>query len=209
MNAKVDDQRPAPTRAFLNVGGGDKRIEVSPYLKNWRHDLLDIDPSVHPDVCLDARRLVEQPPGVYDAVYCAHNLEHYYHHDAAQVARGFHHVLKPDGFAEVRVPDLGLLMQVVVERKLDLDSVLYTVPDKGPILVRDVIFGYGKEIQQSGADFYAHKTGFTTKSLFALFGKSGFTVAMTAPANPVEIRAFFFKREPSEEQTSFTQTKPS
>jgi SAM-dependent methyltransferase len=206
MDENVDEHDAPSTKIFLNVGGGDKRIPVSPYLSTWRHDLLDIDASLRPDVCLDARRLVERPPGVYDAVYCSHNLEHYYHHDVAQVVRGFHHVLKPDGFAEVRVPDLGAVMRVVAERGLDLDTVLYTVPEKGPILVRDVIFGYGKQIEKSGTDFFAHKSGFTKKSLMSLFGKCGFTAAIARPARAFEIRAFFFKRDPTEEQIGFART---
>jgi hypothetical protein len=34
-------------------------------------------------------------------------------------------VLKPDGFAEIRVPDLRAVMLKVVRDNLDLDAVLY------------------------------------------------------------------------------------
>jgi predicted SAM-dependent methyltransferase len=39
-------------------------------------------------------------------VYCSHNLEHYYHHEVPRVLAGSLHVLKPHGFAEIRVPDV-------------------------------------------------------------------------------------------------------
>ena len=54
----------------------------------------------------------------------------------------------------------------MVEKNLDIDDFLYQSPE-GPITVRDVIYGYGAEIERSGNDFYAHKTGFTKKSLLS------------------------------------------
>ena len=55
-------------------------------------------------------------------------------------------------------------MRSCVERGLDIDDVLYQSP-AGPITVLDVIYGYAAEIESSGQDFFAHKTGFTEKSL--------------------------------------------
>ncbi len=40
------------------------------------------------------------------------------------------------------------------DENLDLEDVLYTSP-AGPIMVLDVIYGYGVEIARSGHDFYA------------------------------------------------------
>lgn len=151
-------------RRFLNVGGGNKKIRVSEFYDGWDHVLLDIDPSGNPDVCLDARELLTIASDQFDAIYCSHNLEHYFAHDVNKVLRGFHHVLKPDGFAEIRVPDMGELFEEIVTRKLDIDDILYG-SDAGPIRVRDVIYGYGPQIEASGVNFYAHRTGFTRKSI--------------------------------------------
>src|SRR6516164_8820387 len=93
-------------RSMLNVGGGSKNIPIPAYFDGWEHILLDIDPAGNPDIVCDARELLSLAPLQFDAVYCSHNLEHYYKHETAAVLRGFLHILKMDGFAEIRVPDM-------------------------------------------------------------------------------------------------------
>ena len=183
-------------KRVLNVGGNNRNIALPPLYDGWEQALLDIDPRGKPDIVLDARQLAQLPPGEYDAVYCSHNLEHYFRHDAMKVLAGFRHVLRQDGFAHIRVPDLGDLMRVVVEKKMDIDDVLYQSP-AGPITARDVIYGYGVEIERSGSDFYAHKTGFTQKSLRALLARCGFSHIFMGSGN-LEIVAFAFMGRPSE-----------
>jgi hypothetical protein len=187
----------ADMKRVLNVGGGNKGIPLPPAYQGWEHVLLDIDPKGGPDLVCDARELTTLPPGQYDAVYCSHNLEHYYRHDVPRVLAGFRHVLKEDGFAEIRVPDLADLMQTVVRRGLDVDDFLYESP-AGPITVRDVLYGYGVEIERSGNDFWAHKTGFTKKSLTAMLVRCGFPIVYNGSGN-FEVAAFAFKRPPTEE----------
>jgi hypothetical protein len=158
--------------------------------------LLDIDPRGEPDIVCDARLLSQRPGSQYDAVYCSHNLEHYYRHDAIKVVAGFHHVLKEDGFVHIRVPDMAELMRTVVHGGLDIDDFLYQSA-AGPITVRDVVYGYAAEIERSGSDFFAHKTGFTEKSLRALLSSCGFRHIHTSCAN-LEIAAYAFKHLPGE-----------
>ena len=81
-------------RKVLNVGGGSKGIEIPDYYNGWQHDLLDIDPRGNPDLCCDARELYQTAPRVYDALYCSHNLEHYYLHEVPGLLLGFKMVLK-------------------------------------------------------------------------------------------------------------------
>jgi hypothetical protein len=183
-------------RRVLNVGGNNKSIPLPPQYTGWEHVLLDIDPRGHPDVVCDARELISLPGASYDSIYCSHNLEHYHRHDVAKVVAGFCHLLKPDGFAFVRVPDMHELMQTVVQKNLDIDDVLYQAP-VGPILVRDVIYGYGREIEESGNDFYAHKTGFTQKSLRAALVAGGFALVFAGTGN-LEVTALALKAAPSE-----------
>lgn len=109
---------------------------------------------------------------------------------------GFLHVLKEDGFANIRVPDIGELMRIVVQRNLDIDDFLYQSP-AGPITVRDVVYGYGAEIERSGNDFFAHKTGFTRKSLSAILIRCGFPHVFVGSGN-LEIVAFAFRNKPNE-----------
>src|SRR5438093_11913770 len=92
------DDRPR----VLNVGGNSKAIPIPAHYATWNHLLLDIDPRGDPDVLCDARELDSLEAEQYEAVYCSHNLEHYYKHDGAKVLKGFLHVLKPQGFAEIR-----------------------------------------------------------------------------------------------------------
>jgi|SRR5450631_4145486 SAM-dependent methyltransferase len=187
-------------RAVLNVGGGSKDLAIPSKYDGWRHIMLDIDARGGPDIVCDARELITLPGAQFDAVYCSHNLEHYYKHDGAKVLRGFLHVLKPDGFAELRVPDMEGVMKAVVARNLDIEAILYVSP-AGPISVRDVIYGWSKEIERSGVDFYAHKTGFTATSLNSMLREAGFVeTAMYVSDEAFELRALAFKMIPLESQ---------
>ena len=196
---------PSAPRMVLNVGGNSKVVGIPPHYNSWVHHLLDIDPRGKPDILADARELLKQPAATYDAIYCAHNLEHYLHHDARKVLNGFLHVLKDDGFAEIKVPDILAVMKKAVAEGLDLDDQLYVAPS-GPIQVRDVIWGYGTEIESSGNDFYSHKTGFSPKSLTAFLENAGFAEVFLDGAGPerLEVAAIAFKRAgPNPHKASF------
>lgn len=182
-------------RKVLNVGGNSKEIQIPELYTGWQHVMLDIDPAVHPDVVCDARNLATLNGSEYDSVYCSHNLEHYFHHDVAKVLAGFRHVLKDEGLVYIRVPDMAELMRSVVRDGLDIEDVLYQSP-AGPIAVMDVIYGLRTEIARSGNDFFAHKTGFTRKSLAAAVRKAGFPFIFTRTGN-LEITAVAFKNQPN------------
>jgi len=183
-------------KRVLNVGGNNKAIALPEPYRGWENVLLDIDPRGNPDVVCDARELTTLQGAAYDAVYCSHNLEHYYRHDVPKVLAGFRHVLKDAGFAHIRVPDMGEVMRQVVQKSMDIDDVLYQSP-AGPITVRDVFYGYGLEIERSGNDFFAHKTGFTKKSLVQMLGSCGFPFVFSTAEN-LEVVALAFKQKPDE-----------
>ena len=184
----------------LNVGGGSKTIPIPAHYAGWEHLLLDVDPRVTPDIVCDARKLDSLPAGQFDAVYCAHNLEHYYRHDGAKVLRGFLHVLRPDGFAEIRVPDLRSVMERVVKHDMDMNDILYR-SGAGPVSVQDVIYGLGREIEESGNDFYAHKTGYSPNTLGKALNDAGFGgVFVFAAPEAFETRALAFKSPPTPTQ---------
>lgn len=183
-------------KRVLNVGGNNKAIPLPPQYADFEQLLLDIDPKGNPDILCDARQLKSLDSGQFDAVYCSHNLEHYYRHDVPKVLAGFLHVLKDGGSAHIRVPDIAELMRVTLERGLDIDDVLYQ-SSAGPIMVLDVLYGYSVEIEQSGQEFYAHKTGFTQKSLMTVLQKSGFSYIYSGTGN-LEINALAFKGIPDQ-----------
>jgi len=186
----------------LNVGGGSKQIPIPSHYSGWTHRLLDIAPGPDVDIILDARQLSTLDPGQFDAVYCSHNLEHYYPHDVPKVLAGFLHILKPEGYAEIRVPDLTSVLQTVVKNRMELDDVLYT-SSAGPISAHDVIYGWGKEIERSGVEFYAHKRGFSAESLTASLEQVGFGRVWTLVSEAgFEIRALAFRSEPTAAQRS-------
>jgi len=185
-------------RRVLNVGGASKAIPIPPHYEGWDHVLLDVDVRQRPDVVCDARNLATLPAGLYDAVYCSHNLEHYWRHDLARVLGGFVHVLRAHGFAEIAVPDLKAVFAEMERRHLDIDDVLYE-SSAGPISVNDVVYGLGRQIAASGDDFYAHKNAFTNLSLATALRKAGFEWVFTA-GGPYEIRALAFKQDPTPDQ---------
>jgi len=178
----------------LNVGGNSKTIALPSQYAGFEHVLLDIDPQGAPDIVCDARELIELQPNQFDAVYCSHNLEHYYAHEVPKVLAGFVHVLKPQGFAQIRVPDIPQVMRVAIQKELDVEDVLYH-SDAGPIRVLDVLYGHASEIEESGQDFYAHKTGFSARSLYKALLKAGFSNTYCSTGH-LEINAVAFLQPP-------------
>jgi SAM-dependent methyltransferase len=183
-------------KKFLNVGGNRKDIPVPSFFDDWDHGLLDIDPAGNPDIVCDARELQTLDPDQFHAVYCSHNLEHYYHHEVPKVLQGFRHVLKPTGFAFISVPDMESVMRTVVEKGLDLDDVLYELDNGIGILVRDVFYGWGLQMELSGQSYYAHKTGFTQKSLEAILRLNGFRY-FWVQQTPFNLAVVAFLRKPA------------
>jgi hypothetical protein len=159
------------------------------HYEHWEQVWLDIDESLAPDLLLDARRLNELPPAGFDGVYCSHNLEHYYPHDVPKVLAGFLHCLGELGVAEIIVPDIGAVVAHMVANRMDIDDELYQSL-VGPISIRDVIYGYAPEIEKSGRDFYAHKTGFTPKSLESALRRAGFAHLSIRSGQYFEVHAF-------------------
>ena len=184
-------------KKVLNVGGGSKSIALPPQYAAFEHLLLDIDPKGQPDIVCDARQLSGLPAAQFDAVYCSHNLEHYYRHDVPRVLAGILHVMKDGGFVQIRVPDLTELMRVTVSQGLDVDDVLYTSP-AGPVMILDVLYGHSPTIERSGEEFFAHKTGFTQKSLSNAVARAGFSSVFCMTGN-LEINLIAFKGKPDPE----------
>jgi len=184
-------------KKVLNVGGNSKAIRIPACFNGWQHDLLDIDPRGNPDVLCDARELWRLPPRQYDAIYCSHNLEHYHKHDVCNVLKGFKIIIKKDGFVLIRVPDIHEVMLRVINEGLDIDDVLYHCPS-GPILVSDVIYGWHVEIERSGNDFFAHKTGFTKQSLERVLEENGFPLVFSRQED-LEVISFAFMQQPEAE----------
>ena len=194
-------------RTVLNVGGNNRAIPLPSIYQEWAQLLLDIDPKGQPDVLCDARTMTDLPPSTYDSIYCSHNLEHYHRHEVPKGLAGFRHVLKADGFVYLRVPDISAVIQAAVQNNLDIDDVLYRSP-RGPITVHDVIYGYGVEIERSGNDFFAHKTGFTPKSLVKVLQAAGF-VSVFVGASQLEVVGYAFTGKASDFAVELLKLPPA
>lgn len=187
-------------RRVLNVGGGSKAIAIPGHYDGWLHLLLDIDRAEKPDIVCDARKLASLPAAQFDAVYCSHNLEHYYPHEVVRVLSGFLHVLKADGFTEIKCPDILSVLKRVAQSGMDIGDVLYQSA-AGPITAHDVVYGFGKEIERSGQDFYAHKTGFSATTLRSALERAGFAAVFVFESPEIfEVRALAFRAQPTPDQ---------
>lgn len=190
-------EAPAPQRRVLNVGGQSHGIPLPAPYARFEQVLLDLDPTVGADIVLDVRELTSLAPQQFDAVYCSHNLEHVRQHEVPVVLAGFRHVLKPGGLAHIIVPDLQELMLACVQQGIDLDGLLYESP-MGPITPLDVLYGHGGLIAQSGQDFYAHRTGFSRRTLANGVEASGFGPMFCQQGN-LELNMITFNGDPDPE----------
>jgi SAM-dependent methyltransferase len=192
-------------KRLLNVGGGSKGIVIPSNWIGWEQVLLDVDDGPDVDIVLDAKKLNDPrtvPGESFDAVYCSHTLEHFHSHEVADVLAGFNRVLKPGGQVEVWVPNVATVAKALAEGK-DLDDEAYASPI-GPIKLRDILYGYGPEIEKSGNDFYWHRTGFTPDRLEKALTAAGFTdITVWLPEDGLEyeLRATAIKPDPEVDTT--------
>lgn len=184
----------AKQKRLLNVGGSSRSIQLPSAYGIFEQVLLDLDPDVGADIVLDVRQLTSLAPQQFDAVYCSHNLEHVRHHEVPVVLAGFRHVLRPGGLAQIIVPDLQELMVVCVQQGIDLDGLLYESP-MGPITPLDVLYGHCGIIEHSGHDFYAHRTGFSRRTLANVVEASGFGPMFCQQGN-LELNLITFNGDP-------------
>lgn len=194
VQAVGSEQETLPETIVFNVGRGARTIALPPHYERWRHDLLDSDQELGTGSLLDAGELSSLPQHQYDAVYCSHYLEHFHPHEIPKVLAGFLHVLKPDGFAEIIVPDLQAVAERWITDRMDIEDILYESPT-GPISIRDVFYGGGKDIECGGGNHFAHNTGFTPKSLAAILSASGF-VSVHLQRSSFSVRAVAFTQIP-------------
>lgn len=147
---------------ILNIGCGEDR-----YKHNFAEIItMDIDPDCKPDICMDIRELDTLEPEQFDIVFGSHILEHLFRHDGIRMLKGAYHVLKKGGELEIIVPDLSCITG------RGLHDVVYTSP-AGNITCHDMIYGHQREIEK-GKEFYAHRTGFTGKTLEEFIQRAGF-----------------------------------
>ena len=194
------------TAQVLHVGCGlHHRGKLPPVFQDgWREIRLDIDPEVHPDVVASITDMGEISDREVDAVYSSHNIEHLFPHEVPVALREMRRVLKPGGFALIKLPDLQEVARHIATGKLE--DPLYISP-MGPIAPLDILYGHRPSLA-SGNAFMAHRTGFTGETLGAALIKAGFAAVLVQRDLPAFcLTAVAFRSKPRDEDVKSAQAR--
>lgn len=174
-------------KTFLHVGCGRARKDntTADFAgSDWKEVRLDINPAVLPDMVGNITDMSEVETGSFDAVYSSDNIEHLYPFEVPLALREFVRVLKPEGFAIIKCPDLQSVAALIADDKLT--DAAYESPS-GPIAPIDILFGHRPSLA-AGNLAMAHRCGFTKKVLSGAMIGSGFSRTIT-----MQRRAPFFE----------------
>jgi len=138
----------------------------------WSEIRFDIDESRNPDLAGTIVDLSLVETGSVDAVYSAYNLDHIYPHEVPIALKEFYRVLKDDGIAIIKCPDIQSVCEAIGKDKL-LET-FYQSP-VGPISPIDILFGNRKAIAK-GNEFMAKKGGFTYSVLDGALSQADFKI---------------------------------
>ena len=188
-------------KTFLNVGCG--QISETQILGfddgNWNEIRFDIDEDVNPDIVGTLTDMKSVDTASVDAVHSAYNIDHIYPHEVPIALGEFYRVLKDDGFAIIRCPDIQKICEAVVQDKL-LDT-FYETEDGQKIAPLDILLGNRREISE-GNEYMAKKCGFTYSVLNRTFSDAGFKARYGGRIafNGAELTLVAFKQKKSEEE---------
>ena len=166
-------------------------------IDDWTEIRFDIDESRNPDIVgtLTDMSLVET--GSVDAIYSAYNIDHIYPHEVPTALSEFFRVLKDDGIAIIKCPDIQSVCEAVAKGKL-LEP-FYNSP-VGPISPIDILFGNRKAVAK-GNEFMAKKGGFIYSVLDRALHQAGFEVRYGGRVkNGRELSIVAFKQKKPEEE---------
>ncbi|MDC0964458.1 class I SAM-dependent methyltransferase [Candidatus Pseudothioglobus singularis] len=186
-------------KTLLHVGCASLNIS---HLKgfiidDWTEIRFDIDESRNPDIVgtLTDMSLVQTES--VDAIYSAYNIDHIYPHEVPTALSEFFRVLKDDGMAIIKCPDIQSVCEAVAKGKL-LEP-FYNSP-VGPISPIDILFGNRKAVAK-GNEFMAKKGGFIYSVLDRALHQAGFEVRYGGRVkNGRELSIVAFKQKKPEEE---------
>lgn len=187
-------------KIVLNLGAGKTALEAQTlFFQGWREIRVDIK-ELNPEVVDDIRELRNIPSNFADAIWACHVVEHVHWHDQKKMFTNMIRVLKDDGIAVIRVPDIGSIADRI---KNGFNSELYRIGER-VFTPMDIVYGHRDYFDGSDAVNYAscHKVGFTEQSLTEMlkeFGIKGFTACKN-----YEIMAVLYKdKRPNLEELNF------
>lgn len=181
------------TRNVLHTGCGTysaKKLHPIFGGRGWHETRLDIDGSVQPDIVCSVQDMTAfVPSGAYDAIWSSHHIEHLHAHEVPFAFKEFCRVLKADGFALFRCPDLESVAETLLRD--GPDHTAYVSP-AGPISALDMLYGHGASIAD-GKMAMRHHTGFTADRLGRLLIDAGFAEVHTKRATDFDLWAVAFR----------------
>lgn len=160
---------------IYNLGAGARRVlkdlpEDHP-LAGWSEVRVDLNPAARPDIVADLTDLRGKvDDAAADLVFLSHVIEHFFDHQVDAVLAEVARILRPDGAAVFKCPDLAQVARLIAEHDLERD--IYVSP-AGPIRVLDVLYGHRASVAR-GDVLMAHRTGFTENSLADRLLRAGF-----------------------------------
>lgn len=163
-------------KIVLNLGAGQTPLQSqTSFFQGWNEIRVDLAEQ-SPHLVDDIRTLANVPNEYADAIWACHVVEHIHWHDLPMTFQNIMRVLKSDGIAVIRVPDLGSIADKIQN---GLNDKLYQIGDR-IFTPMDIIYGHRDYFGDNERVNYAtcHKIGFTEKSLTDLlrqFKINGFT----------------------------------
>lgn len=176
-------------KTLLNLGAGEVSLEAQTnFFRGWKEIRVDIA-ELNPDVVDDIRELNHIPSNFADAVWACHVVEHIHWHDQKRMFKNIMRVLKDDGIAVIRVPDIASIADKI---KDGFDVELYRIGER-VFTPMDIVYGHRDYFGDNETLNYAncHKIGFTEKSLLAMLGE--FEIKGFTQCRNYEIMAVLYK----------------
>lgn len=157
------------TPIILNVGCGTTPLKnQTNAFDGWKELRVDSYENETVDLLSSITDLKEIEDESVDALWACHVVEHCYWHDLPKVFNSMIRVLKKDGFAVIRVPDLASIADKIKDGLLDT---IYDSPG-GEICVIDMIYSKREYVEKYGEGM-CHRTGFTPKSMVQILQSLG------------------------------------
>lgn len=188
----------APVRrpVVYNLGAGARRVlkdlPADHPLTGWAEVSVDLNPGARPDIVADLTDLrgkVDDESA--DLVLLSHVIEHFFDHQVDSVLAEVARILRPDGAAVFKCPDLAQVARLIVDHDLERD--IYVSP-AGPIRVLDVLYGHRASVAK-GEVLMAHRTGFTESSLADRLLRAGFAEVRSVKGPSVDFHCVATLRE--------------
>ena len=161
-------------KTVLNIGSGRNSIhQDTDFFAGWCEIRADIA-QVNPDVVTDIRTLENVSDQSVDAIWASHVIEHCHWHEQPMIMNSFRRVLKSQGFAVIKVPDLGALSDHIQH---DLLKPVYHLPNGVGITAIDILYGHRPALDPTCPIYNPamnHRMGFNFKLLQQLIQQHEF-----------------------------------